>query len=63
MTPEQIAKRLAELRELAKQHEAILLQISGAIQEYNNVLAQLSQDKAQEGTENAADQISNQESV
>ena len=63
MTPEQIAKRLAELRELAKQHEAILLQISGAIQEYNNVLAQMSQDKAQEGTENAADQIPQQESV
>jgi hypothetical protein len=63
MTPEQIAKRLAELRELAKQHEAILLQISGAIQEYNNVLAQLSQDKSKEGTENAADQITQQESV
>jgi hypothetical protein len=63
MTPEQIAKRLAELRELAKQHEAILLQISGAIQEYNLVLNQLSQDKAKEGTENAADQITQQESV
>jgi hypothetical protein len=63
MTPEQIAKRLAELRELAKQHEAILLQISGAIQEYNLVLAQLSQDKSKEGTENAADQITQQESV
>ena len=63
MTPEQIAKRLTELRELAKQHEAILLQISGAIQEYTNVLAQMSQDKAQEGTENAADQITQQESV
>ena len=63
MTPEQIAKRLAELRELAKQHEAILLQISGAIQEYQNVLAQLSQDKFKEGTENAADQITQQESV
>jgi hypothetical protein len=63
MTPEQIAKRLAELRELAKQHEAILLQISGAIQEYNLVLNQLSQDKSKEGTENAADQITQQESV
>jgi hypothetical protein len=63
MTPEQIAKRLAELQELAKQHEAILLQISGAIQEYQNVLAQLSQDKSKEGTENAADQITQQESV
>lgn len=63
MTPEQIAKRLAELKELAKQHEAILLQISGAIQEYNNVLAQISQDKAQEGTNHAADEITQQESV
>ena len=63
MTPEQIAKRLAELRELAKQHEAILLQLSGAIQEYQNVLAQLCQDKSKEGTENAADQITQQESV
>lgn len=63
MTPEQIAKRLAELRELAKQHEAILLQISGAIQEYQNVLSQLSQDKSKEGTENAADEITQQESV
>ena len=63
MTPEQIAKRLAELRELAKQHEAILLQISGAIQEYNLVLNQMSQDKSKEGTENAADQITQQESV
>ena len=61
MTPEQIAKRLAELRELAKQHEAILLQISGAIQEYNNVLAQISQDKSQEGTDHAADQTQAEE--
>jgi hypothetical protein len=61
MTPEQIAKRLAELRELAKQHEAILLQISGAIQEYNNVLAQLSQDKSKE--DHAVDENTQQESV
>jgi hypothetical protein len=61
MTPEQIAKRLAELRELAKQHEAILLQISGAIQEYNNVLTQLSQDKSKE--DHAVDEITQQEGV
>jgi hypothetical protein len=61
MTPEQIAKRLAELRELAKQHEAILLQISGAIQEYNNVLAQLSQDKSKE--DHAVDENTQQEGV
>ncbi len=56
MTPEQIAKRLAELRELAKQHETILLQISGAIQEYNNILSQMSMEKSKEHA-NAADKI------
>jgi hypothetical protein len=61
MTPEQIAKRLAELRELAKQHEAILLQISGAIQEYQNVLAQLSQDKSKE--DHAVDETPQQENA
>ena len=40
MTIEQMQKRLAELQELAKQHESILLQISGAIQEYNRVIAE-----------------------
>ena len=63
MTPEQIANRLAELKELAKQHEAILLQISGAIQEYNNILAQMSQEKSEEGKDHAADQIDKQEGV
>lgn len=62
MTPDQIAKRLAELRELAKQHEAILLQISGAIQEYNNILAQMSTDKSMEDT-NAADKIDDKENA
>jgi hypothetical protein len=60
MTPDQIAKRLAELQELAKQHESILLQISGAIQEYNRVLAEMSQTK---GADNAADQIDIEQSV
>lgn len=62
MTPDQIAKRLAELRELARQHEAILLQISGAIQEYNNILAQMSTDKSMEDI-NAADKIDDKESA
>lgn len=58
MNLEQMQKRLAELQELAKQHESILLQISGAIQEYNRLIAE-EQSKAmgKEGTENAADQI------
>jgi prefoldin subunit 5 len=40
MTIEQMQKRLAELQELAKQHESILLQISGAIQEYTRQIAE-----------------------
>jgi hypothetical protein len=62
MTLEQIAKRLAELQELAKQHESILLQISGAIQEYNRVLAELSQNQTKEA-DHAADQRTTQESA
>jgi hypothetical protein len=62
MTPEQIAKRLAELQELAKQHESILLQISGAIQEYNRVLAEISQNQTKEAN-HAADQSTQQEGV
>lgn len=56
MTPEQIAKRLAELQELAKQHESVLLQISGAIQEYNRVLAEMSQAKSKDA-DHAANQV------
>ncbi len=40
MNLEQMQKRLAELQELAKQHESVLLQISGAIQEYNRLIAE-----------------------
>ena len=40
MTVEQIEKRIEELRSTAKQHEAVLLQISGAIQELTNWLSQ-----------------------
>ncbi len=46
LTTEKITARIAELQGLAKQHEAILLQISGAIQEYQNVLAQASVEKS-----------------
>jgi prefoldin subunit 5 len=53
MTVEQIEKRLEELKATAKQHEAVLFQISGAIQELNNWL---SQEKA-----NAADSIDDTE--
>ena len=59
MTLEQMQKRLAELQELAKQHESILLQISGAIQEYNRVIAE-EQSKAMakpEGNDDAANQV------
>lgn len=60
MTIEQMQKRLAELQELAKQHESVLLQISGAIQEYNRVIAE-EQSKAMakpEGNDDAANQVS-----
>ena len=59
MTLEQMQKRLAELQELAKQHETVLIQISGAIQEYHRVIAE-EQSKAMakpEGENHAADQI------
>jgi len=36
---EQLEKRLEELKSTAKQHEAVLFQISGAIQELTNWLA------------------------
>lgn len=52
MKTEQITARLEELRNTAKQHEAVLLQISGAIQELQNWLAQESKEMA-----NATDQI------
>jgi hypothetical protein len=48
MTLEQMQKRLAELQELAKQHESILLQISGAIQEYQRVIAEAKETRADE---------------
>jgi NADH:ubiquinone oxidoreductase subunit E len=40
MNPQQIEKRIEELKATAKQHEAVLLQISGAIQELTSWLSQ-----------------------
>ena len=48
LTADKINARIAELQGMAKQHEAILLQISGAIQEYQNVLAQASIEKGED---------------
>ena len=59
MTTEKITARIGELQGLAKQHEAILLQISGAIQEYQNVLAQASIEKAK-GEEDATNPVDGQ---
>lgn len=60
LTTEKITARIAELQGLAKQHEAILLQISGAIQEYQNVLAQASVEK---GEDDATNQVNGAEGV
>ena len=45
MNAERIAARIEELRSTAKQHEAVLMQISGAIQELSNILAGLSKEQ------------------
>ena len=45
MNAEKIANRIEELRSTAKQHEAVLMQISGAIQELTNILAELSKEQ------------------
>ena len=60
MTTEKITARIGELQNLAKQHEAILLQISGAIQEYQNVLAHASVEK---GEADAVDPVNDAQSV
>ena len=58
MTIEQMQKRLAELQELAKQHESVLLQISGAIQEYNRLIAaEESKAMAKPESEDAASEV------
>lgn len=57
MTADKITARIAELQNLAKQHESVLLQITGAIQELNNILGEMSKEKA-----NAADQVNDPQS-
>jgi hypothetical protein len=57
MTLEQMQKRLAELQELAKQHETVLIQISGAIQEYNRVIAEEQSKAMSKESTDAANQI------
>lgn len=61
MTIEQMKARVAELQQTAKQHEAVLLQISGAIQEYTMVIAQ--EESKAKGEDDAANQINAGESV
>lgn len=57
MTADKITARIEELKTMAKQHEAILLQISGAIQELTTMLGELSKEKA-----NAVDKVDDTES-
>jgi uncharacterized protein YfcZ (UPF0381/DUF406 family) len=45
---EKLQKRLAELQQMAKQHESVLLQITGAIQEVSNLISQLEAENAAE---------------
>jgi hypothetical protein len=61
MTLEAMKKRLAELQQTAKQHEAVLLQISGAIQEYTMLIAQ--EESQAKGEANAADQVNDAQGV
>jgi hypothetical protein len=46
MNVEQVQKRLEDLQAQAKQQEAVLLQISGAIQDCQYWLAEMSKEKA-----------------
>jgi uncharacterized coiled-coil protein SlyX len=52
MNVEQVQKRLDDLQAQAKQQEAVLMQLSGAIQDCHYWLGELSKEKA-----NAADSI------
>jgi prefoldin subunit 5 len=45
MNAERIANRIEELKSTARQHEAVLMQISGAVQELTNILAELSKEQ------------------
>lgn len=46
---ETLQKRLTELQQTARQHEAVLLQITGAIQELTNLISEA------KGAEDATD--------
>lgn len=61
MNIEQMKARVAELQQTAKQHEAVLLQISGAIQEYTMVIA--NEESKEKGSEDAPNQVDCAESV
>jgi hypothetical protein len=45
MNAEKIANRIEELRTIAQQHEALIMQIRGAVQELTNLLAELSKEQ------------------
>ena len=61
MTTEQMKARIAELQNMAKQHEAILLQISGAIQEFTRIIAE--EESQAKGQNDAADQVNDAQGV
>lgn len=61
MTTEQMKARIAELQQMAKQHEAILLQISGAIQEFTRIIAE--EESQAKGQSDAADQVNDPQGV
>ena len=61
MTIEQMKNRITELQGMAKQHEAILLQISGAIQEFSRIIAE--EESKAKGDQDAANQVNDTQSV
>ena len=61
MTIEQMKARIAELQQIARQHEATLLQISGAIQEFTRIIAEA--ESQAKGEANAADQVNDTQGV
>lgn len=58
MTPEALQKRLVELQNMAKQVEAQLMQIGGAIQDTQYWIAELAKEKS-----DAANSINDAQSV
>jgi ppGpp synthetase/RelA/SpoT-type nucleotidyltranferase len=58
MTPEALQKRLVELQNMAKQAEAQLMQISGAIQDTQYWIAEVSKEKS-----DAADPVNDAQGV